>query len=327
IGKVVVYKQRENIVLLSSIAILTPGADIDSDHLGHFLRSPFFEQQIDIFKSGSALKRLVLKDIRNLKIIYPSMLDEQRKIAKILNKIDEAIQKTEQLITKLKAMKQGLLRDLLTRGIDESGKLRDPIAHPEQFKDSPLGKIPNEWEICRAYDVLDNLDNKRVPVSEDERNNRKGDVPYYGANGQQGWIDDYLFDEPLILLAEDGGDFDNFATKPVAYRIAGKSWVNNHAHVLRPKSLDDFSFLFFSLEHKDIRIFIKGGTRSKLNKTELNQILLKWPSSQEERKIIGQTVETIDCQKELELIYYNKLSAIKKGLMNDLLTGKVRVKI
>jgi type I restriction enzyme, S subunit len=78
------------------------------------------------------------------------------------------------------------------------------------------------------------LDSKRKPVKESER--RLGPYPYYGANGQQGTIDDYLFDEPLVLLAEDGGFFDQ-PDRGIAYRISGKTWVNNHAHVLRPKSI------------------------------------------------------------------------------------------
>ena len=74
-------------------------------------------------------------------------LPEQRRIAEILDTVDEAIRRTEQVIAKLQQMKQGLLHDLLTRGIDENGELRDPERHPEQFKDSPLGRIPREWEV------------------------------------------------------------------------------------------------------------------------------------------------------------------------------------
>ncbi len=121
-------------------------------------------------------------------------------------------------------------------------------------------------------DCCDILDNRRVPVNEEERSSRLGPVPYYGANGVQGCIDDFLFDEPLILMAEDGGNFEQFATRPIAYQISGKSWVNNHAHVLRASNGFDQQYIFYCLEHKDITPFIKGGTRSKLNQFELRQI-------------------------------------------------------
>ena len=80
-------------------------------------------------------------------------LPEQRRIAEILDTLDEAIRKTEQVIAKLQQMKQGLLHDLLTRGIDEHGELRDPERHPEQFRDSPLGRIPRGWEAVRFAEV------------------------------------------------------------------------------------------------------------------------------------------------------------------------------
>ena len=116
-----------------------------------------------------------------------------------------------------------------------------------------------EWVSRPLADLTEILDNRRVPVREAER--RAGPVPYYGANAQQGWIDTSLFDEPLILLAEDGGNFDDFANRPIAYRIDGPSWVNNHAHVLRAAVGVDQGFLFWSLRNKDVRRWIAGGTR------------------------------------------------------------------
>jgi type I restriction enzyme S subunit len=116
----------------------------------------------------------------------------------------------------------------------------------EQFKDSPLGRIPKGWSHTPIATLIELLDHMRVPVNGDERAGRPGTVPYYGANGQQGWIDRPLFDEPLILLAEDGGNFEEFATRPIAYRISGPAWVNNHAHIIRAAAQTDQGFLFWS---------------------------------------------------------------------------------
>src|SRR5574337_2234521 len=117
---------------------------------------------------------------------------------------------------------------------------------------------------ARLADVVEILDNLRIPINGAERFSRAGTVPYYGANGLQGWIDRPLFNEPLILLAEDGGNFDDFTTRPIAYRIDGPAWVNNHAHIIRSKSGVCQSFIFWSIVHKDIRKYIAGGTRTKL---------------------------------------------------------------
>jgi type I restriction enzyme S subunit len=104
------------------------------------------------------------------------------------------------------------------------------------------------------------------------------------------------------LIAEDGGNFEQFATKPIAYKISGKSWVNNHAHVLKAKSNYLQDFIFYSLEHKDIQFFITGGTRSKLNRSELNRIEFFIPTSLTEQQKIAQILSTID--RSIELFPY-----------------------
>jgi type I restriction enzyme S subunit len=129
---------------------------------------------------------------------------------------------------------------------------------------------------------VDFLDSQRRPVKETDRT--AGPYPYYGANGLQGWIDGFLFDEPLLLLAEDGGHFDD-PDRGVAYRIEGKSWVNNHAHVLRPKPFMDIRFLCRVLENYDLRPFITGSTRAKLTKKDAERIVIPVPPLDEQRRI------------------------------------------
>lgn len=93
---------------------------------------------------------------------------------------------------------------------------------------------PDGWTIAPLALCVDVLDSRRKPVNAKGRAARPGPIPYYGATGQVGWIDDYLFDEELVLLGEDGAPFLD-KSKPIAYVIDGKSWVNNHAHVLRAR--------------------------------------------------------------------------------------------
>jgi type I restriction enzyme S subunit len=119
-------------------------------------------------------------------------------------------------------------------------------------------------------------------VKEGER--KPGPFPYYGANGQQGTINGYLFDEPLVLLAEDGGFFDQ-PQRGVAYRISGKTWVNNHAHVLRPKPFMDIGFLCRVLENYDLAPFITGTTRGKLTKAGAEEVPIPVPPIHEQRRV------------------------------------------
>jgi type I restriction enzyme S subunit len=180
--------------------------------------------------------------------------------------------------------------------------------------------VPVGWEERCISDVAELLDHLRVPVNSDERFQRGGDVPYYGANGLQGYIDKPLFNEPLILVAEDGGFFDEYETRPIAYRISGPSWVNNHAHVLRPLPGVDFSFLFYSLENKDIRWFIRGGTRSKLNQAELRSVKIFLPSDPNEQESVACILNAADKAVATTEALIAKLKAIKQGLLHDLLT-------
>ena len=119
------------------------------------------------------------------------------------------------------------------------------------------------YPVVRLGEVANFLDNKRRPVTESDR--KPGPYPYYGANGIQGNIDSYIFDEPLVLLAEDGGHFDD-PERGIAYAISGKTWVNNHAHVLQPKSKIELKFLCRVLENYDVKPFVTGTTRGKLTK-------------------------------------------------------------
>lgn len=140
----------------------------------------------------------------------------------------------------------------------------------------------DKWKTLPLGEVADFLDNLRKPVKESDR--VVGPYPYFGANGIQGWIDQYLFDEPLILLAEDGGNFGS-KIKPIAYTIEGKTWVNNHAHVLRPKSFIDIRFLLHTLRFYNVTAYIKGATRAKLTKGDAEKLPILFPSLKEQKRI------------------------------------------
>jgi type I restriction enzyme S subunit len=131
-------------------------------------------------------------------------------------------------------------------------------------------------------DVVEFLDHKRRPITSKDR--IAGPIPYYGANGKQDSVAGYIFDEPLVLLAEDGGHFDD-PSRGIAYRVSGKTWVNNHAHVLRPTWLVDVNYLARVLENYDVRPFLTGTTRSKLTKAGAQRISFSLPPVDEQRRV------------------------------------------
>ncbi len=142
--------------------------------------------------------------------------------------------------------------------------------------------INGKYPVRRLGALVEFLDSRRKPVTESDR--KAGAYPYFGANGQQGTIDDFLFDEPLVLLAEDGGHFET-PERGIAYRIRGKTWVNNHAHVLRPKQEICLDYLCRVLENYDVSPFVTGTTRGKLTKGGAEQIPIPLPPLPEQRRI------------------------------------------
>ena len=138
------------------------------------------------------------------------------------------------------------------------------------------------WPEVPLGEVVTFLDHLRRPITGMDR--QPGSIPYYGANGQQDSVAGQLFDEPLVLLAEDGGHF-SAPERGVAYKIEGPSWVNNHAHVLRAKPPIDNSFLFRVLQNRDLSAFVTGTTRAKLTKGSAERISIPLPPLPEQRRI------------------------------------------
>lgn len=142
------------------------------------------------------------------------------------------------------------------------------------------------WEIVPLNVLVDVLDNLRVPVNSSERNKRPGSVPYYGATGQVGTIDKAIFNEELLVLGEDGVQFFD-QNKPKAYKISGPAWVNNHAHVLRPKKDRVLqNFLLHFLNHFNYIGYANGTTRLKLTQGAMNSIPVPLPPIYEQHKIV-----------------------------------------
>ena len=248
-------------------------------------------------------------------------LAEQRGIAAVLDAIEEAIERTEAVIAATERLRDALLHELLTRGV--------PGWHTEWREVPGLGTIPADWQVVRLGEVTDVLDARRIPLNADERAKIPGRYPYYGANGVMDHIGRWIFDEDddLILLAEDGGHFDEFRTRPIAYRVRGKCWVNNHAHVLKAKNREIGSFIFHSLVNKDIRPFINGSTRSKLTQADLVRIKVGLPSASDEALVIAEVLDAVGEMIDQRRSQRDALTVAKTSAADALLTGRVRVPI
>lgn len=138
-------------------------------------------------------------------------------------------------------------------------------------------------EMILVEDCCEILDSKRIPITAKDR--IPGPYPYYGANGIQDYVDNYIFDDELVLLAEDGGNFGS-TEKPIAYRVSGKCWVNNHAHVLKPKQGIDVDYLCYSLMFYDTSGLVNGATRQKLTQSTLKKMCIPKRTVKQQLQIV-----------------------------------------
>ena len=147
------------------------------------------------------------------------------------------------------------------------------------------------------------LDSMRVPITASDR--KEGEYPYYGANGIQDYVADYIFDDELVLLAEDGGNFGS-KERPIAYRVSGKCWVNNHAHVLKPKEGLDVDYLCYSLMFYNVDGMVNGATRKKLTQAAMRKMQIPSRSMEEQKFIVDELNRIIKIkeqrQQELQLL-------------------------
>jgi len=257
------------------------------------------------------LYRVPVQDIE-----YPG----QTRIAYVLDTIDEAIAKTKSVIAKLKQVRAGMLHDLLSYGLDEHGRLRDPITHPGQFKDSPLGRIPKEWET-EQIGLLFDLGRGRV-INQQDMARCPGLYPVYSSQsaneGVFGYLGTYDFEGDYITWTTDG------ANAGTVFFRTGRFNCTNVCGTLKSRGRvrESFGALTFARESKKHVSYV--GNPKLMNNT-VSRIRIAFPERVDEQHAIIDALNDFDAGIEKELAEYRKLLSIKSGVQDDLLTGRVRV--
>lgn len=200
-----------------------------------FIYSIFQKINWKLYNEASGVPSLSKSTIEKIKINLPT-LPEQQKIADCLSTWDEVIETQKSLIEAKKLYKKGMMQKIFSQEL--------------RFKADDGSDFP-EWVEKKLGEVSECLDNLRKPLNDSERQKMQGNIPYWGANNIMDYINDYIFDETIVLLAEDGGNFSEYRTRPIANLSKGKCWVNNHTHVLREKRI------FLKMNFYFIHWFIK----------------------------------------------------------------------
>lgn len=305
LGNVAMIPDNSKYILSQRVVAFRPAQEVSNKYLFQYLLSDVFQNRLGLLATGSTAKGVNQKALGKITFKTPSQA-EQNRIVAVLETWDKAIEKIKNKIKIKSQIKKDLMSKVLT------GKIK-------------LKSFTESWKKVKLDDISINLDNKRVPINSGDRAKKRGVIPYCGANGIVDYIDEYIFDEDLILIAEDGGQFDEYATRPIAYRMSGKFWVNNHAHVIKAKKGFSQDLLFYLTVNKNILKYLNGGTRAKLNKSELSKIEYLVPSSETEQTAIAELLNHSSSELDLLQKRLKLLIDQKKYLLNNLITGNIRI--
>lgn len=240
-------------------------------------------------------------------IINKSMFEEielelpdksiQDKVVKILSKIDEKIE-----------LNVHTNNNLLQLG---------DLIYNNFFNDSK-----NEWNVKTLKEISNNFDSKRKPMSSREREEHKGNYPYYGATSIIDYVDSYLFDDTYILMGEDGTVItaDN---KPVLQYIWGKFWANNHAHVLQGSIVSN-EYLYFALRNTDVKSLVTGAVQPKINQENMNKLKFIIPDK-DNLKILENNLSILMKKYKDNCCKISTLEQIRDTLLPKLMNGEIEL--
>jgi len=322
------------------LAIIRPA---EGRLLGKFLlrtlQSSAVNQQFQIAASGVTRYGLPKSSIGEAWLPLPP-LEEQKTIANFLDaqtaKIDTLLAKKRQLIAKLKEKRSALIARTVTRGLPvtpakagaDAAKAAGLVPKPA-MKDSGvewLGNIPAHWNVRPIRYLFKNLDSKRIPLSGEDRATLEKLYPYYGASGIIDQVDEYIFDEPLILVAEDGANLLS-RSSPLAFLATGKYWVNNHAHILHT-IIGDISYWVSVLQTFDFTPLVTGAAQPKLTADRLGGIRLPVPPAEEQQAIaayLDRETARIDQLAAKVEAAIARLTEYRQALITSAVTGKIDV--
>lgn len=288
------------------------------------LQSKYIQEQLQIKSNVTcAQPKLNKEDIKNIICILPP-IEEQSIIANYLdnkcNRIDNLIENLSQQIKKLKQYKQSIISETVTKGLNVNIEMKDSGIEW-------IGKIPNNWSISKVSNEFQCLDEQRKPINATNRLRINAVYDYYGASGVIDKIDNYIFDDTLLLIGEDGANLIA-RNLPIVYIASGKFWVNNHAHILKPLSRNNLYYMAYLLENTDLFKYITGSTQPKLTKSNLLTIPVIVPPYEEQVQIadyLKNKCSKIDNIIEQKETLADKLDEYKQSLIYEYVTGKRRM--
>lgn len=276
-----------------------------SDFLPFFMRSDVFMERALEISVGSLSPTINWKTLAKQEFELPSIEDQQQ-LTPILQALNRNVEALEDLHREAVTLHGSLRRHLFASGLYSDG-------HSSKAGHSGSSQV-RRWSTVPLGELTESLDGKRVPLKGSERAKRVGPYPYYGASGVIDHIDEYIFDEELLLISEDGANLTE-RKLPVAFVVDGKYWVNNHAHVVRSISGYTHFLLAEYLESISLKPFITGTAQPKLTKEGYEAIPFPNPPAEELRQIESILRRSIEAMEAV-----SQRRAVAKDLFNAAMT-------
>ena len=306
------------------LVVCSPKYDAIPQYIIYYLRALAMTDVFIALATGIRERSCDLRwnKISELEFILPSSI-EQQKIASFLDRkcaeIDEMIVLQEKIVEELKAYKQSVITETVTKGLNPDVPMKDSEV-------KCIGRIPAHWDVKSLRFVFHNLDYLREPISAEQRERKNPIYDYYGASGVIDTIDYYNVDDTVLLIGEDGANL-RMRNLPLIYKASGKFWVNNHAHILKPIS-DDYDYMAMLLEALDYSDFITGSAQPKLSQDNLKKVRLCIPPLNEQKDIasfLNEKCREIDNLISIKLSKIDSLNEYKKSIIYEYVTGKKEV--
>ena len=297
LGNVAKYR-GEPCVLGKSACYLNISESCERDFIYYIMISPLFRRDLENMATGTTIKNVSLKALRNYEISLPP-LAEQKRIADILSAIDDKIELNRRINTNLEQQAQALYRSWFV----------------DNKKD--------DWEKKRLDDINSIYDSQRKPLSGQQREKMEKIYPYYGAASLMDYVDNYLFDGIYLLLGEDGtvSDSEGF---PMLQYVWGKFWVNNHAHILQGKNGFTTESLYILLKQTNVSSIVTGAVQPKISQANLKSVPITMPPI----NLLNQynnIIKPIFNQIRINHNQIQQLSTLRDTLLPKLMSGEIKV--
>lgn len=307
------------------LVLLRVNKDICSpEYLLTVLLSDYVKKQIEqVSRRGSIVSNFNISDLGELSI---PIIDNQEEVSSFATMLSKKITNNKLINAELESMAKTIYDYWFLQFDfpDENGKPYKSSGGKMVWNEELKREIPEGWSSTTIGNITNCYDSSRIPLSNADREKRKGNIPYYGATGVMDYVDEAIFDGDYVLMAEDGSVMDEKGN-PILQRLTGKAWVNNHAHVLKPSKSHGCKLLMMLLKDVSVMKIKTGSIQMKINQENMNNIAI--PEIPEELIYrINLILDDIDSQILHREKENQELASLRDFLLPLLMNGQVGFK-